>query len=765
MAINMVITDVGIAEITNAEASGTAPVILKNIGLGTGKYAPVSTQTAMKGQFKTIVSEFGGKKDDKTILITMRDNSADAYDVYEIGIYTDKGTLFAVYSQETPIISKSATSEALLAFNFSISNINPEYIELAPAVFDVSESATESRQGIAEIATESEAKAGTDDSRFITPKKLDAVIEGHDNIVHRSGSETIEGKKSFKSTIYKVSSQIDREITPSANIWDAAFVVYDKNSKTFFNLQAVQDTAGQNQVRMLVFDKEGSENQIISLGINSSGSPYATAPTPAAGDNSTKIATTAWVNTKAKEYLPLYGGIVTGSVYFADSANIKSSTDDYIMIMAGDNHEISPHILLRGVDAEQTDDEIPGEFFVIANNGTDIARMVGRPDGSLTWMKKNIVRSVNNINADAAGNVNLTLNYLPLAGGTLTGTISKYGGTFLNNTNSESSLVLTGDKLSHNASVLMLFGLEHPDFPGGFIVRAGNNTNSYTLLGKADGSLIWGGKNIVRSVNGVNANAAGNVTLNCLPLSGGQMTSTKAMSRDVANSFLGLHGGTGVDNDGAQLYLCGASHPDMPGMFQLHARNSNKVVTLQGDLDGKLTWNDKYVLNNSFLMPTDGGAIHLTAGTSATGGAYFRLYGKDHTSGAGQFSIAATDGTNTKALNGKPDGTLTWNGKDITLGYPNYAAGTYLGQLSSYTVTEEDGNGWINIYLHGRDHNKFWVYVNNILIGAEGGEEFQTGLTFIPVKVGDVIKTADTSNPELIEDYLYTTYYQFFPNR
>lgn len=162
-----------------------------------------------------------------------------------------------------------------------------------------------------------------------------------------------------------------------------------------------------------------------------------------------------------------------------------------------------------------------------------------------------------------------------------------------------------------------------------------------------------------------------------LPLSGGKMTATKAMSRDVDNSFLGLHGGTGENNDGAQLFLCGANHPDIPSGFQLHARNSTTDKILEGFTDGILKWNEKYVLSNAFSMPANTSGINLNSGTDYESGAYVRLYGKENTENAGNFVVAASDGSNLRKLEGNIDGSLKWNGNDVITA----AGGTLNGNL------------------------------------------------------------------------------------
>lgn len=52
--INILITDAGLAEVINAEQNGTAPVVLTEVGLGTGQYTPSADQTALKSEFKRL---------------------------------------------------------------------------------------------------------------------------------------------------------------------------------------------------------------------------------------------------------------------------------------------------------------------------------------------------------------------------------------------------------------------------------------------------------------------------------------------------------------------------------------------------------------------------------------------------------------------------------------------------------------------------------------------------------------------------------------
>lgn len=52
MSEKILITDAGLAEIVNAENSGTAPVVLSHIAFGTGQYTATADLTALKAEFK-----------------------------------------------------------------------------------------------------------------------------------------------------------------------------------------------------------------------------------------------------------------------------------------------------------------------------------------------------------------------------------------------------------------------------------------------------------------------------------------------------------------------------------------------------------------------------------------------------------------------------------------------------------------------------------------------------------------------------------------
>ena len=178
--------------------------------------------------------------------------------------------------------------------------------------------------------------------------------------------------------------------------------------------------------------------------------------------------------------------------------------------------------------------------------------------------------------------------------------------------------------------------------------------------------------------------------------------------------------------------------------------------SLSGDESGKLLWDSKYVLNNSFLMPVNTGAVMLTAGTSSAGGAYFRLYGKDNASGAGQFVLATTDGENTKALTGKPDGTLTWDGKDVDVvdssgdDWIRYANGIQI-VWGSYTRTGGSKGGQVKTLPVAFKNAYYRLVVTDTNSSSSFISPYQDLLTY--AKTTTSFKVASTTNADSDDNY------------
>lgn len=85
-------------------------------------------------------------------------------------------------------------------------------------------------------------------------------------------------------------------------------------------------------------------------------------------------------------------------------------------------------------------------------------------------------------------------NFLPLAGGTMTGAINlANGGGYL--TGFSSGAYLYGNPTNtNNDSMLVLYTNSNAS---GYLLQAGDGTNRKRLIGKADGTFTWDGKNVL----------------------------------------------------------------------------------------------------------------------------------------------------------------------------------------------------------------------------------------------------------------------------
>lgn len=91
---------------------------------------------------------------------------------------------------------------------------------------------------------------------------------------------------------------------------------------------------------------------------------------------------------------------------------------------------------------------------------------------------------------------------------------------------------------------------------------------------------------------------------------------------------------------------------------------NNYLPLSGGTMTGNITANKSDFEIQNVVSDNDG-YISLRGGGSYANGASINAFGKNNTSNAGEFSLVANDGSNSKRLAGNPDGTLTWDGSNI----------------------------------------------------------------------------------------------------
>lgn len=187
--------------------------------------------------------------------------------------------------------------------------------------------ATESELGMAEIATAAEVAAGTDDSRIITPLKaaehyqsLAAAETQHAEItnsinaldaqsVKLTGEQSIAGSKTFTSLMYHLLSgngagfRIKRSDVKMGTVPSADQITriewVDEDNREYGLIET--DYLATGDVVTVISPRNANNAWDAALRVTkkSDGEVYASCPTPQnAADNSEKVATTRWVNSR-----------------------------------------------------------------------------------------------------------------------------------------------------------------------------------------------------------------------------------------------------------------------------------------------------------------------------------------------------------------------------------------------------------------------------------------------------------------------------------
>ena len=173
------------------------------------------------------------------------------------------------------------------------------------------------------------------------------------------------------------------------------------------------------------------------------------------------------------------------------------------------------------------------------------------------------------------------------------------------------------------------------------------------------------------------------------------------------------------------LYKCiTANGPSSAVKAPTDATVWDALITAFG---GTFTGNIGFSQNSGRIFKSDNsGDLRFFAGTSYTNGASFSLTGKDST-GGGRFTSTANDGVNTIELIGKPDGTLTWDGKSL-INNGQYSAMFFSQTSGSYTAPY---TGVYKITLKGGGGGGGGRNTNRIYTGGSGGGEGATLIFYV----------------------------------
>jgi hypothetical protein len=177
MALTFIVTNAGRAALVNAANTGTAPVVIAQVGISATALVPTPATAALPGEFKRLITLSGDVVADDTIHLIVRDESSDVFTVRSIALYLGDGTLFGVYGQAPVLVEKSAQAMMLLGIDVRFEDIAATNITFGDANF-LNPPATTEQIGVVELATVAEAQAGIDALRSLTPAAAKAAVLG-----------------------------------------------------------------------------------------------------------------------------------------------------------------------------------------------------------------------------------------------------------------------------------------------------------------------------------------------------------------------------------------------------------------------------------------------------------------------------------------------------------------------------------------------------------------------------------------------------------
>ena len=102
-----------------------------------------------------------------------------------------------------------------------------------------------------------------------------------------------------------------------------------------------------------------------------------------------------------------YGDLGVSTYIHDNTLYIRSGSRFLISTQSGTGEALAKaNVQIKAVLTAFVPDD--GSILLIAEDQTNTSKLIGLPDGTLTWQDKNIIRSVNGVNADENGNVTIS---------------------------------------------------------------------------------------------------------------------------------------------------------------------------------------------------------------------------------------------------------------------------------------------------------------------------------------------------------------------
>ena len=176
----LIITNAGRQAAIDANNMGLT-VRMTRIAVGTGQYVPTAAQTTLQAQVAVVDIAAGLAIGSDQVQVSAR-FTAGAWDAYELGVFLQDGTLFAVGSsaQVGDFPTKEAGTDVVVTCTLLISDVPSGSVSVLASIQTTIPKATTTQDGVVELADASDPE--TDNERAMTPalvrSRIDIAIDG-----------------------------------------------------------------------------------------------------------------------------------------------------------------------------------------------------------------------------------------------------------------------------------------------------------------------------------------------------------------------------------------------------------------------------------------------------------------------------------------------------------------------------------------------------------------------------------------------------------
>lgn len=175
LALTITMTAAGLARFTAAQLGDAIDLSISSVGLTDAVFVVAPTLDALPGEFRRLDTVSGEAVGNNIVHMTMRDEAPVGYTARGFGLFLADGTLFAVYGQADLLFEKSPLTTFLAAIDIAFPTADIDRLTFGNANF-LNPPATETKPGVARIASDADMTAGTNDTRYVTPKRLFARL-------------------------------------------------------------------------------------------------------------------------------------------------------------------------------------------------------------------------------------------------------------------------------------------------------------------------------------------------------------------------------------------------------------------------------------------------------------------------------------------------------------------------------------------------------------------------------------------------------------